>query len=108
MFCRLLLVPALAASLAAPASAGTRDTPLCKRDLAAMSATLNTVGTQVLRAGSSKNDDACFVYRTYFIEIVKARAVTAQCKTGSERDEELGRFDSAAEQANAGIAERCG
>lgn len=107
MLRRALLVSALVLA-AAPAFAGTRDTPLCKRDLAVMSTHLTSAGAQVLRAGSDKSDDACVAYRSYFVEIVKARAVTAQCKTGPERDVELGLFDSAAEQANAGIAERCG
>lgn len=91
----------------APAIAGARDTPLCKRDLAAVSASLHTAGAQVLQVGGARSDDACVAYRSYFIEIVKARAVMAQCMTGNERDEELGRFDNAARQANAGIAERC-
>lgn len=103
----MLLVIVGAALATAPATAGTRETPLCKRNLAAVSASLHTAGTQVVQVGSARSDDACVAYRSYFIEIVKARAVMAQCMTGNERDEELGRFDDAAKQANAGIAERC-
>lgn len=110
MLRHVMLVTVSAALATAPAIAGTRDTPLCKRDLAAVSASLHTAGAQVVQVvqvGGARSDDACVAYRSYFIEIVKARAVMAQCMTGNERDEELGRFDNAARQANAGIAERC-
>jgi hypothetical protein len=39
---------------------------------------------------------------------VKARAVTAQCKSGSERERDLGKLDGAVEDINGLIAARCG
>ena len=40
-------------------------------------------------------------------ELVKARAVTALCKSGPERERELGRFDADVEHINEAIAARC-
>ncbi|GIK81690.1 MAG: hypothetical protein KJZ73_12540 [Pseudorhodoplanes sp.] len=105
---RRVLVPlfgsALAALMAATASAGP-PTPLCQRELDTSYASLN--GNAALRAGPAKSDDACAAYRTYFVNVVRARAVTAQCVSGSERDRQLSKLDIAAEQANAAIADRC-
>ena len=42
--------------------------------------------------------------RLYFLELVKARAVTALCKNGAERDRDLGRFDADVEHTNEAIA----
>ena len=90
-----------------PAAAGTRDTPLCKQELATTLASLNESSTRVQRVGSNKSEEACFAYRTYFLNIVKARTMTAQCKIGPERDQDLGKLDAGVEQANNGIAARC-
>jgi hypothetical protein len=43
----------------------------------------------------------------YFLEVVKARAVTALCRSGPERERELGRFDADVEHVNEAIAARC-
>jgi hypothetical protein len=90
-----------------PAAAGTRDTPLCKQELPATLASLNESSTRVQRVGINKSEEACFAYRTYFLSVVKARTMTAQCKVGPERDQDLGKLDVSAEQANNGIASRC-
>jgi hypothetical protein len=42
-----------------------------------------------------------------FLEVVKARAVTALCKSGTERERDLGRFDVDVAHANEAIAARC-
>lgn len=107
---RRVLVPlfgsALAALMAATANAGP-PTPLCQRELDTSYASLNDSGNAALRAGPAKSDDACAAYRTYFVNVVRARAVTAQCVSGSERDQQLNKLDIVAEQANAAIADRC-
>lgn len=108
MLPRLVLTLMLAASFALPANAGMRDTPLCKAELAAISASLGQSSARVQRAGNGKSDEACVAYRSYFLEVVKARSVAAQCKTGPEREQDLGKLDVSAEQANDGIAARCG
>jgi hypothetical protein len=105
---RVIVTLMLLSSLALPASAGMRDTPLCKAELAASSASLGQSSARVQRVGRAKTDEACTAYQTYFLEVVKARSVAAQCKTGPERDQDLGKLDLSVEQANNGIAERCG
>jgi hypothetical protein len=45
--------------------------------------------------------------RLYFFEVVKARAVTALCKSGAELERDLGRFDADVAHANDAIAARC-
>ena len=108
MFPRLIVTLTLMICTALPAFAGMRDTPLCRQDLPATLTSLNESSARVQRAGNSKGDEACVAYRSYFLEIVKARSVTAQCKTGPEREQDLGKLDAGVEQANDGIAARCG
>lgn len=105
---RVVLALTLLAGLASPVSAGMRDTPLCKAELAASTVSLGQSTARVQRVGNARSDEACVAYQSYFLEVVKARSVAAQCKTGPEREQELGRLDLSAEQANNGIAERCG
>jgi hypothetical protein len=105
---RFVLTLMFLTALALPAAAGMRDTPLCKAELAASSASLGQSSARVQRAGNAKSDEACIAYQTYFLEAVKARSVAAQCKTGPEREQDLGRLDVSVEQANNGIADRCG
>ena len=108
MLCRLVFSLTFLTCLALPASAGMRDTPMCKQGLAAASASLGESSARAQRSGNNKSEEACFAYRTYFLEVVKARSVAAQCKTGPEREQDLGKLDISAEQANDGIAARCG
>jgi hypothetical protein len=56
---------------------------------------------------AKEGKDVCTVTRLYFLEVVKARAVTALCKSGPERERELGRFDADVEHLNEAIAARC-
>ena len=51
--------------------------------------------------------EACAATRLYFLEVVKARAITALCKNGSERERKLGRLDADVETINSTIAARC-
>ncbi len=107
MFPRLIVTLALLSSAALPAVAGTRDTPLCKQELSTTLANFNESSTRAKRVGETKNDDACFAYRTYFLSAVKARLITAMCTEGPERDRNLGQLDVSVDQANNGIASRC-
>jgi hypothetical protein len=100
----LALASMLAVSIAAPAAAGTADT--CKQSLAAASASMDAARVRAKSAGAG--DEFCAAYRRHFLELVKARAVTAQCKNGSERDQDLGKLDGAVEDINGVIAARCG
>jgi hypothetical protein len=87
----VILVPLLAAT---SATAGTIDNPRCKRELAAVLATVD--------------EAACMGYRIQFLSLVKARAVIAACKTGAHRDHEVGRLDGNVEDINTFIAQSCG
>lgn len=100
----LVLAPMLAVSLATPAAAGTADT--CKHSLAAASASMDAARARVKSAGAG--DESCTAHRRHFLEVVKARAVIALCKNGSERDQDLGRLDGTVEDINGVIAARCG
>ena len=51
--------------------------------------------------------EICTATRFYFFEVVKARAVTALCKSGAERERDLGRFDADVARINDAIAARC-
>jgi hypothetical protein len=57
--------------------------------------------------GATAGPDNCAATSLYFLELVKARAVTALCKNGAERDRDLGRFDADVEHTKEAIAARC-
>ncbi len=57
---------------------------------------------------SADGPEICTATQLYFLELVKARAVTATCKDGPERERELGRLDADVEHINEAIAARCG
>ena len=59
------------------------------------------------RAKAAHGAEACAATRLYFLEVVKARAATALCKSGPERERELGRLDADVETINNAIAARC-
>lgn len=105
MPCRLALAGALALVLAAPAHSETRNTPLCTRGLAAASASLDSSAAKLKSATAT--DDVCSMSRLHFVDAIKARAVTAQCKSGHERDQELMRLDLAVDALNTRIAQSC-
>ena len=96
-------IPAAAAATAAAAAAS----PACKQNLAAATA---RVEKALAHIKSQRRDraDACTAYRQDFFELVRAREMTAQCKTGAERDQDLGRIDLAVEDVNGAIAQSCG
>jgi hypothetical protein len=108
MFPRLCVTVLLLSSCVLPAAAGMRDTPLCKQDYNATLASFSASAARVQRAGSGKTDEACVAYRTHFLNAVKTRLVVAQCVTGPERDQDLGKLDNSVNLANEGIASRCG
>jgi hypothetical protein len=101
-------VTILAALLAATsAAAGTIDNPRCKRELAAASATVDEAAR--LKPPSVRTGEAaCAAYRNQFLSLVRARAIVAACKTGSDRDQEVTRLDGTVEDINGFIAQSCG
>jgi len=105
-----LVIPgafALALITAPPARPQPLQLPGCDRNLANASANVATMQARLKQLGAT-NGEMCAATRLYFLEVVKARAVTALCKIGPERERELGRFDADVEHLNEAIAARCG
>jgi len=100
-----LVVPAAfaVALLASPAQPATIE-PGCGRNLADAYANVTTLQARMKAAHGA---EVCPATRLYFLEVVKARAVTALCKNGPDRDRELGRLDADVESLNNAIAARC-
>lgn len=93
------------ALLAAPAARpAPLEQPGCERNLADAFA---KVSLQQARVKAAHGAQACTATKLYFLEVVKARAVTALCKSGPERDHELGRLDADVENINNAIAASC-
>jgi hypothetical protein len=82
--------------------------PSCRQDLPAATARMERALAQVRHGRGTDSAEACAAYRRGFFEIVKAREVTALCKTGPERVQDLGRIDAAVEDINGAIATSCG
>lgn len=105
-----LIVPGtfvLALLAAPPAKPQPIEPPGCDRTLASAAANVAARQARLKQLGGAPGAETCNAARLYFLEVVKARAVTATCKIGPERDRELGRLDADVEQGNAAIAARC-
>lgn len=105
-----LIVPGTLALalLAAPARpAPLIEPPGCDRNLKAADASVAAIQERVRKLAAA-DAQRCPLTRQYFLEVVKARAVTALCKRGTERDRELGRLDADVEHINHNIAANCG
>ena len=105
-----LIVPATfaLALLVAPATpAPLQQLPGCDRNLADASTNVAAMQARLKGLDAKEGKDICTATRLYFLEVVKARAVTALCKNGPERERELGRFDADVEHINEAIAVRC-
>jgi hypothetical protein len=109
--------PAVAAAPAAAAPSAMAAAPAsvpppaivaasaCKQNLAAATARVERALAHI--KGTPANADACAGYRRDFFEMVKAREVTAMCKTGADRARDLGTIDVAVERINGAIAQSC-
>ena len=105
-----LIVPVtftMAVLAAPPASQDAPYLPGCDRNLADASASVAAMQTRIKNLSGVDRSEICKATRLYFLEVVKARAVTALCKSGTERERDLGRFDVNVEHANEAIAARC-
>jgi len=104
-----LIIPTafVLALLAAPAARPEPAQPGCDRTLANTSAGVAALQARLKALGPSNASEMCNVTRLYFLELVKARAVAALCKNGSERERDLGRLDADVEHTNNTIAARC-
>jgi hypothetical protein len=98
----------LALLAAPPASSAPLQLPGCDRNLAEASTSVTAMQARLKGLDVKQSEDMCTATRLYFLEVVKARAVTALCKSGPERERELGRLDTDVEHINEAIAARCG
>ena len=104
----LTFVICAVAVLAAPlAQAGTVDTPACKRDLSSASAGVADSLARLKGVARAAGEVKCEAYRQQFLVVVKARDVFANCKTGPDREADVGRLDGTIEDLNGGIAASC-
>ena len=95
------------ALLAAPAQPAPLEQAGCGQTLADAFTKVSDLQSRVKRLGATHGPEACAATRLYFLEVVKARAITALCKNGPERERELGRLDADVETINSTIAARC-
>ena len=109
-----LIVPAtftLAVLAAPPERPEPIQLPGCNRNLADASANVAAMQARVRASvGTDRSEyrsELCTATRLYFLEMVKARAVTAACKSGPERERDLGRLDAEVAHINDAIAARC-
>lgn len=105
-----LIVPATftMAVLAAPsARPETQYVAGCDRNLADASASVAAMQARIKSLSGVDRSEICNATRLYFFEVVKARAVTAMCKSGSERERDLDRLDADVARTNETIAARC-
>jgi hypothetical protein len=105
-----LIIPAafMMALLVSPARPQPLQQPGCERNLAEAATNMATGQARVKHLGATNGAEACSANRLYFLEVVKARAVTALCKSGQERDRDLGRLDADVDTINKTIAASCG
>ena len=105
----LILPPTftMAVLAAPPARPETPYVAGCDRNLADASASVAAMQARIKSLSGVDRSEICKATRLYFFEVVKARAVTAMCKSGTERERDLGRFDADVADANEAIAARC-
>jgi len=105
-----LLVPAtftMAVLAAPPARPEAPHLPGCDRNLTDASASVAAMQVRIKSLSGVDRSEICTATRLYFLEMVKARAVTALCKSGAERERDLGRFDADVAHINDAIAALC-
>ena len=89
------------------AHAGTIESPACKRYLTTVSTGMSESAARLKALAKTRTDARCAAYREQFLATVRARAIFANCKTGDDRDSEIGRLDGTIEDINGAIAESC-
>jgi len=104
-----LVVPATFAMavLAAPPSRVEMPSSGCDRNLADAGANVAAMQARIKNLRGANESEMCTATRFYFLEVVKARAVTALCKSGVDRERNLELFDVDIAQINEAIASRC-
>src|ERR1700741_1995567 len=90
-----LIVPAtlaMAVLAAPPPRPEAPYLPGCDRNLVDASASVAAMQARIKRLSGADTSEICTATRLYFFEVVRARAVTALCKSGAEREHDLSRF----------------
>jgi len=98
---------AMAVLAAPPARPEAPHLSGCDRNLADASASVAAMQARIKSLSGVDKLEMCTATRFYFLEVVKARAVTALCKSGAERERDLGRLDADVAHINDAIAARC-
>jgi hypothetical protein len=98
---------AMAVLAAPPARPEAPHLSGCDRNLAHASASVAAMQARIKSLSGVDKLEMCTATRFYFLEVVKARAVTALCKSGAERERDLGRLDADVARINDAIAARC-
>ncbi len=81
--------------------------PTCVRELARTENSLVKTLVRVRGSVPAESKERCALYQDHAAIVSKARDVFARCKTGAERDTEVGQLDGALSDANAVIARTC-
>jgi hypothetical protein len=105
-----IIVPgtfALALLIAPPAHPEPVQPSGCERGLADVNANVAAMQARIKKLGMVAGPETCTAAQLYFLEVVKARAVAALCKSGADRERELGRLDADVEHINGVIAVGC-
>ncbi|MFZ0024831.1 MAG: hypothetical protein WAK72_01350 [Pseudolabrys sp.] len=103
-----IIVPGTLALLIAPPAHPEPVQPSgCERGLADVNANVAAMQARIKKLGMVAGPETCTAAQLYFLEVVKARAVAALCKSGADRERELGRLDADVEHINGVIAVGC-
>ena len=105
-----LIVPgslALAFLSASATPAPVQNPPGCERAVQDADASVAALQARLHKVAAGDSTQMCQLTRLYFLEMVKARAVTALCRHGSERQRLLGNFDADVDTINNSIAKLC-
>jgi hypothetical protein len=100
----LVLAPATPATSAQP---NVSESPLCQSYLSSAMATMQATEARLASLRGKQTGDVCSLTRTHYLEVVKTRAVMAQCKSGPDRTQSVGKLDATIEQLDDVIASRC-
>ena len=105
-----LIVPgtfAMALLAAPPARPEARGLSDCGRSLADAQAIVAAMRSRIKGLRGQRRSEICTATQLDFFEVVKARGVIASCKSDTEREHDLRRFDADVARTNDAIAARC-
>lgn len=80
--------------------------PTCARELAATETGLVRTLVRIKGVAQATPDARCAAYRSHIEVMSRAREVFARCKSGAERDADVGLVDGAISDAKA-VAQSC-